>query len=93
MSDEQLPLALSVGCPSGIGPEVAVAACAKCQTSDAFAAMTLAGGAGFVVAFLATMPLPQAGLSSVRSLAAIDLAPFAMPLPTGGFEVGVGGSM
>lgn len=28
MSDEPLPLALSVGCPSGIGPEVAVAACA-----------------------------------------------------------------
>lgn len=72
---------------------VAVAACSKCQASDAFAAMTVAGGAGFVVAFLATIALPQAGLSSVRSPTAIDLAPFAMPLPTGGFEVGLGGAM
>ncbi len=72
---------------------VAGIACAKCNTPDTFTAMAIAGGAGFAGAFAGTMTLPQTGLAPTAPRGDVAFAPFALPLPTGGFEVGVGGSL
>jgi hypothetical protein len=68
----------------------AVAACSKCQPADAFTASAVAGGVGFAATFLATMSLPKVGLAETF---APPVTPYAMPLPGGGLEVGVGGTL
>lgn len=72
---------------------ISVVACAKCPAADTFTAAAIAGGVGFVATFLGTMTLPQVGLSSVRPPAGITVMPYAVPISTGGFEIGLGGSL
>jgi hypothetical protein len=73
---------------------ISAAACNKCSAPDTFAAMAISGGIGFGAAFLATMSLPEAWLRPrPERRRPFDFAPYAMPLSTGGFEVGIGGSL
>jgi hypothetical protein len=72
-------------------------ACMKCRAPETFTAMAVSGGVGFLASFLGTIPMKHVGLADPKTLppapAEASVAPYAMPLPSGGFEVGLGGSL
>jgi hypothetical protein len=67
-------------------------ACNKCSAPDAFAAIAIGSTLGFTATFLATMSMKHDGRPpSLHPTPTIT--PYAMPLPTGGLEVGIAASL
>ena len=73
------------------GAVVSGLACNKCPAPDAFAAISVGSAVGFAATFLATIPLKHDG--HPPSLHPQQFSPYAMPLATGGFQVGIAASM
>ncbi len=73
------------------GAVVSGLACNHCPAPDTFAAVGIGSAIGFTATFLATLPMKHDGLPP--SLHAIQFAPFAYPIASGGLQVGIAASM
>jgi hypothetical protein len=72
------------------GAAIPALACNKCAAPDAFAAMAIGSSVGFAATFLATMHLKHDGRPPSLHP---TFTPYALPIPSGGLEVGVAASM